>query len=199
MTRRSKPELLLQNAFLRQQLIVLQRRAKRPNLTWRDGRKCRCYAPQHLAALMTQSPATLPPGIADSCNNAFVVPLKAPKDRALMMVHLALSEKGFVDKNFEWYISRMEVASSIVKLGDSRNKRDVQSLLGEALMVPAREPTDVGTHSLQQGSFFYHHRQTPGPNDTLKRVPEGSPFTSILPPCLSTTALTIASPSPLPG
>jgi hypothetical protein len=29
--------------------------------------------------LMTQSPATLPPGIVASCNNAFVVQLKAPK------------------------------------------------------------------------------------------------------------------------
>jgi putative transposase len=33
---RSKPELILENAFLRQQLIVLQRQTKRPKLTWRD-------------------------------------------------------------------------------------------------------------------------------------------------------------------
>ena len=32
---RSKSELVLENAFLRQQLIVLQRQAVRPNLTWR--------------------------------------------------------------------------------------------------------------------------------------------------------------------
>ncbi len=33
---RSKSELILENALLRQQLIVLQRHIKRPALTWRD-------------------------------------------------------------------------------------------------------------------------------------------------------------------
>ena len=33
---RSKSELMLENALLRQQLIVLQRQTKRPKLTWRD-------------------------------------------------------------------------------------------------------------------------------------------------------------------
>ena len=33
---RSKPELVLENMLLRQQLIVLKRQVKRPALTWRD-------------------------------------------------------------------------------------------------------------------------------------------------------------------
>jgi hypothetical protein len=33
---RSKSELVLENALLRQQLIVLQRQTKRPKLTWKD-------------------------------------------------------------------------------------------------------------------------------------------------------------------
>ena len=33
---RSKSELVLENALLRQQLIVLQRHVKRPTLTWRE-------------------------------------------------------------------------------------------------------------------------------------------------------------------
>jgi putative transposase len=33
---RSKSELMLENALLRQQLIILRRQAKRPMLTWRD-------------------------------------------------------------------------------------------------------------------------------------------------------------------
>ena len=33
---RSKAELVLENALLRQQLIVLQRQVKRPTLAWRD-------------------------------------------------------------------------------------------------------------------------------------------------------------------
>jgi hypothetical protein len=37
----------------------------------------------------------------------------------------------------------MEVVCSIVKLGYSRDKRDAQPMLAEALMVPAREPMDA--------------------------------------------------------
>ena len=33
---RSKSELVLENALLRRQLIVLERQTKRPKLTWRD-------------------------------------------------------------------------------------------------------------------------------------------------------------------
>jgi len=105
---------------------------------WRDGRKYRVW--MHL---ITQSPSTLPPGIVDSCNNAFIVQLKNPKDRDLMMAHLALSEKGFVDEHYKRFISRMEVAKSIIKLGYSMERGDVQPMLAEALMVPAREPTDA--------------------------------------------------------
>ncbi|MBN1967099.1 MAG: hypothetical protein JW910_20765 [Anaerolineae bacterium] len=49
--------------------------------------------------------------------------------------HLALSEKGFVDEYYKRFLSRMEVARSVVKLG--------YSTLAEPLMVPAREPTDA--------------------------------------------------------
>jgi hypothetical protein len=108
---------------------------------WRDGRKYRIWL-----HLMTQSPADLPPGIVDSCNNAFVTQLKNPRDRDLMMAHLALSEKGFVDEHYKRFLSRMEVARSVVKLGYSTDRRDVQPLLAEPLMVPAREPTDAEIH-----------------------------------------------------
>ena len=60
-----------------------------------------------------------------------------------MMAHLALGEKGFVDEHYKRCISHMEVARSIVKLGYSRDKRDVQPMLAGALMVPAQEPTDT--------------------------------------------------------
>jgi hypothetical protein len=116
---------------------------------WRDGRKYRIWL-----HLMTQSPATLPPGIVDSCNNAFISQLKAPKDRDMMMAHLALSEKGFTDEHYKRYVSRMEVARSIVKLGYSTDNRDVQPMLGEALMVPAREPTDAEIY----GAFVRYAR-----------------------------------------
>ncbi|MCJ7548346.1 MAG: hypothetical protein MUQ30_01525 [Anaerolineae bacterium] len=81
--------------------------------------------------------------IVDSCNNAFVTQLKNPKDRDLMMAHLALSEKGFVDEHSKRFLSRMEVARSVVKLGYSTDRRDAQPVLAEPLLVPAREPTDA--------------------------------------------------------
>ena len=33
---RSKSELMVENALLRQQLIIVQRETKRPKITWRD-------------------------------------------------------------------------------------------------------------------------------------------------------------------
>ena len=33
---RTKPELILENALLRQQIIILERQSKRPRLSWRD-------------------------------------------------------------------------------------------------------------------------------------------------------------------
>ena len=49
---RSKTELVLENALLRQQLIVLKRQAKRPALSWRD-RGAVCPPGQQVAHLET--------------------------------------------------------------------------------------------------------------------------------------------------
>jgi putative transposase len=59
---RSKSELVLENALLRQQLIVLQRQAKRPALTWRDRALFVLIAsklPSWETALMIVQPDTL--------------------------------------------------------------------------------------------------------------------------------------------
>ena len=59
---RSKAELVLENALLRQQLIVLQRQVKRPSLTWR-GRALFVFIasklPSWKTALMIVQPDTL--------------------------------------------------------------------------------------------------------------------------------------------
>jgi hypothetical protein len=60
-----------------------------------------------------------------------------------MMAPLALSEEGFVDEHYKHFLSRMEVARSVVKLGYSPDRRDVQPVLVEALMVPTGEPADA--------------------------------------------------------
>ena len=59
---RSKSELVLENALLRQQLIVLQRHVKRPALTWRDRALFVLFAsklPSWDTALMIVQPDTL--------------------------------------------------------------------------------------------------------------------------------------------
>ena len=59
---RSKSELVLENALLRQQLIVLQRHVKRPVLTWRDRVLLVLMArklPTWKTALMIVQPETL--------------------------------------------------------------------------------------------------------------------------------------------
>jgi putative transposase len=59
---RSKSELVLENALLRQQLIVLQRQGKRPTLTWRDRALFVLIAsklPSWKTALMIVQPETL--------------------------------------------------------------------------------------------------------------------------------------------
>ena len=59
---RSKSELMLENALLRQQLIVLQRQVKRPALTWRDRTVMVLLAsklPTWKQALMIVQPDTL--------------------------------------------------------------------------------------------------------------------------------------------
>jgi putative transposase len=59
---RSKSELVLENALLRQQLIVLQRHVKRPALTWRDRALFVLIAsklPSWETALMIVQPDTL--------------------------------------------------------------------------------------------------------------------------------------------
>jgi hypothetical protein len=80
------------------------------------------------------------PGHVDPCNNAFVTQLKNPKDRALTSgpwsaAHLTgqkdlsrqgqsffRGEKRFVDEQYKRYLSRVEIARSIVKLGYSTDK-----------------------------------------------------------------------------
>jgi putative transposase len=59
---RSKSKLVLENALLRQQLIVLQRHVKRPTLTWRDRALFVLIAsklPTWKTALMIVQPDTL--------------------------------------------------------------------------------------------------------------------------------------------
>ncbi|MDR7574457.1 MAG: serine-rich protein [Armatimonadota bacterium] len=104
---------------------------------WRDGRKYRIFLHP-----VVQTVSELPPGILSSCNNGFFSQTKNPKDRDLIMAHLAFSEKGFTDEDYKRFLSRMPAAMAIAKLGYSQDIVHTTPFLVRPLMVPAREPTD---------------------------------------------------------
>ncbi len=104
---------------------------------WRDGRKYRIFLHP-----VVQTVSELPPGILSSCNNGFFSQTKNPKDRDLIMAHLAFSEKGFTDEDYKRFLSRMPAAMAIAKLGYSQDIIHTTPFLVRPLMVPAREPTD---------------------------------------------------------
>ena len=104
---------------------------------WRDGRKYRIFLHP-----VVQTVSELPPGILSSCNNGFFSQTKNPKDRDLIMAHLAFSEKGFTDEDYKRFLSRMPAAMAVAKLGYSQDIVHTTPFLVRPLMVPAREPTD---------------------------------------------------------
>ena len=104
---------------------------------WRDGRKYRIFLHP-----VVQTVSELPPGILSSCNNGFFSQTKNPRDRDLIMAHLAFSEKGFTDEDYKRFLSRMPAAMAVAKLGYSQDIVHTTPFLVRPLMVPAREPTD---------------------------------------------------------
>jgi len=104
---------------------------------WRDGRKYRIYLHP-----LVQTVSELPPGILSSCNNSFFSQTKNPRDRDLMMSHLAFSEKGFTDEDYKRFISRMPAGMAICKLGYSQEIMHTTPFLCRPIWVPAEEPTD---------------------------------------------------------
>jgi hypothetical protein len=105
---------------------------------WRDGRKYGIWL--HVIA---QTVSELPAGILSSCNNAFFSQTKDPRDRDLMMAHLAFSEKGFTDEDYKRFLSRMAVKMAVCRLGYADDTMHTTPFLCRPVMVPAAEPTDV--------------------------------------------------------
>lgn len=104
---------------------------------WRDGRKYGIWL--HVIA---QTVSELPDGILSSCNNAFYSQTKNPKDRDIIMAHLAFSEKGFTDEDYKRFLSRMPVAQAICKLGYSADVMHTTPFLCRPVLVPGQEPSD---------------------------------------------------------
>lgn len=105
---------------------------------WRDSRKYGIWL-----HLISQTPSSIPPGILSSCNNIFISQLKNPRDRDLMLAALHRSEKGFVDETWRRFLASMPVGRSVVKLGYSFDRGEVEPTYIQPLMLDIPEPTDT--------------------------------------------------------
>lgn len=103
----------------------------------RDGRK---YNINYM--LVAQSPAAFPEEMITSCNALFVGTLKGDKDRKIVMAALAKSTMGFEDNPYMRHLSRLERAKFVVKFALSHDRAEVEPMLVETVMLPAREPSD---------------------------------------------------------
>ena len=104
---------------------------------WRDGRKYSIFL--HVLA---QNVSELPPGILSSCNNAFFSQSKDPNDQELMLSHIGRSPKGFVNTEYQRYLSRMPRELAICRLGYSLDVTDIEPILCHPMRVPGNEPSD---------------------------------------------------------
>jgi hypothetical protein len=125
----------------------------------RDGRK---YNISY--ALIGQSPSHFPEEMVTSCNIFGIGTLKGDKDRKMMMSALARSTMGFEDNAYLRYISRIERARMIWKTAISMDKKDVEPILIETILLPAREPSDseVAAHFERWGPLLENLKRNGG-------------------------------------
>jgi len=103
----------------------------------RDGRK---YFINYM--LIGQSPSQFPEEMVTSCNIFGIGTLKGDKDRKMMLAVLARSTMGFEDNPYMRFLSRIERARMIWKTALSMDRKAVEPMLIETIMLPAREPSD---------------------------------------------------------
>jgi hypothetical protein len=104
---------------------------------WRDGRKYQCFL--HVLA---QTISELPPGILSSCNNGFFGQTKNDRDRQAILAHLARSNKGFVNAEYDRFLARMPIGMAIAKLGYTGEMIQTEPTLVRPLMLEVAEPDD---------------------------------------------------------
>ena len=103
----------------------------------RDGRK---YHVSYM--LIGQSPAEFPEAMVTSCNIFGIGTLKGDKDRKMMLAAIARSTMGFEDNPYLRFLSRIERARMIWKTQISMDRKEVEPILIETIMLPVREPSD---------------------------------------------------------
>ena len=152
---RSKSELMLQNALLRQQLIVLQRHDKRPTLTWRDRSVMVLLASKLRSwkeALIIVQPNTLLRWHRDLFRRIWRHKSKPKQKRGrkpLTEENIALI-KRMAKENLSWGAER--IRGELLKLQIEVSKSTIQKYMNQV-----REPADS---SQQTWSTFLRNHAT---------------------------------------
>jgi putative transposase len=152
---RSRSELILENALLRQQLIVLQRQTKRPKLTWRDRTVMVLLASKLRAwkqALIIVQPDTILRWHRDLFRRIWRRKSKRKEKRGrkpLTEEHVALI-KRMAKENLNWGAER--IRGELLKLEIEVSKSTIQKYMNQV-----REPADS---SQQTWSTFLRNHAT---------------------------------------
>ena len=149
---RSKSELVLENALLRQQLIVLQRHVKRPVLTWRDRVLLVLMArklPTWKTALMIVQPETLLRWHRDLFRRVWRHKSrgKGKKGREPLAEDIVRLIKAMAKDNRTWGAER--IRGELLKLGIQVAKSTIQRYLHQV-----RSPVPT---SQTWGTFLRNH------------------------------------------
>ncbi len=104
---------------------------------WRDSRKYGIYL-----HLITQSPSLIPPGIMSSSNNLFVAQVKNRRDQEIVLGMLHKSPMGFTDEPWRRFLATLPKARSVVKLGYTFNRSEMEPVYVRPKLLDVREPTD---------------------------------------------------------
>ena len=156
--KRSKPELVLENMLLRQQLIVLQRTARRPALTWRDRTLFVLVAsklPTWKAALVIVQPDTVLRWHRDLFRWVWWRKSKPTRRRGrppLIDAIVALI-KQMAKENRSWGAER--IRGELLKLGLQVSKSTIQKYIDEV-----RKPGSPEQTWACQGHISAEPRQT---------------------------------------
>lgn len=104
---------------------------------FRDSRKYGCYF-----LVITQSPALIPSGIRNSCNNIVLGYLTDPKDKDVALSALARSEKGFHDEPWRRFLSSLSIGMMVARFPYCQERSEQMPFLYRPTQLLLEEPTD---------------------------------------------------------
>ena len=105
---------------------------------FRDSRKYGCYF-----MVITQSPALIPAGIRNSCNNIVIGYLTDPKDKDVVLSALARSEKGFHDEPWRRFLSSLAIGQMVARFPYSQDRASQMPFIYRPTQLLLKEPTDA--------------------------------------------------------